>query len=187
MVRKKEAGWNEGMHGTFGHVLAIIAIILVVVVFGGAYYLVIAPNLVAKPFIEKPSLPADALERIRAGEHIINSSYINYITNEIGAYKLRAPFGTKNYPIVEFFLKDIGKTYYTYVKDHIPFTKEGNPKNEDIVIRGSQEAVLVILESPNTLGAVKKAIKDKDGEVELKADMKTLATKGYFSIYDTLK
>jgi len=186
MARRKSK-WREKLHGFFGYVMVGIAVVLVVVVFGGAYYFVIAPNLISKPFIEKPSLPEDALERIRAGEHIIGAEHINYIINEIGAYKLRNPFGTKKYPIMEFVLTDTGVRYYSYVKDHIPATTEGNAKNEDIVIKGSQETAFNILESENTLAAVKKAKDEGEIKTELVADMKLLATKGYISIYDNIK
>jgi len=183
----KKFNLREKLHNIFGHFMAIIAVILVVVVFGGAYYFVIAPNLVSKPFIEKPSLPEDALSMIRGGMSVINSSHINYIINEIGAYKLRKPFGTKEYPIIEFVLTDIGKMYYAYIKDNIPKTKEGNAKNEDIVIKGSQETVLGVLQSDDISGAVKEANDNGDILVELVSSMTTLASKGYLSIYDSLK
>lgn len=184
---KRKGRWREKLHGFFGYVMVIIALILVVLVFGSAYYFVIAPNLVSKPFIEKPSLPEDVLERIRAGEHIINSSHINYIINEIGAYKLKNPFGTKKYPIMEFVLSDIGKRYYSYVKDHIPITKEGNAKDEDIIIKANQETAMDIINSDNPSKEVKEANDNGKIQVELVSDMKTLATKGYLSVYDTLK
>lgn len=187
MGKKKRINWREKLHSAFGCTMVIIAVILVVIVFWGAYYFVIAPNLISKPFIENPSLPEDALQRIRAGEHIIGAEHINYIINEIGAYKLRRTFWTRKYPIMEFVLTDIGKRYYSYVKDHVPITKEGNAKGEDIVIKGSQETAFNILESETTLAAVKKANNEGEIQTELVANMKLLATKGYLSIYGTLK
>jgi hypothetical protein len=183
----KKSNLKEKLHWIFGNIMAIIAVILVIVIFGGAYYLVIAPNLVSKPFIEKPFLPEDALDRIRAGEHIINSSHINYLINEIGAYKLRKQFGTKNYPIMEFLLIDINERYYTFVKDNKPVTKEGNAKDEDIIIKANQEAAFNILKSENIQKAVKEANNNGKIQVELISDMKTLAAKGYLSIYDSLR
>ena len=179
--------FKEKLHKLFGYFMAVIAVALVVVVFGGAYYFVIAPNLVSKPFIENPSLPDDVLTRIRAGEQVIFSDHINYIINEIGAYKLKKPFREDNYPIMEFVLTDIGVRYYSYVKDHVPFTKEGNAKNEDIVIKSSQETAYNMLKSENTRAAVKEANNNGDLEVEMTADMKLLAAKGYLSIYDKVK
>jgi len=167
--------------------MAVISIILVVIVFGGAYYFVIAPNMVAKPFIPNPGLPKDALSRINAGEEVINSSHINYLINEIGAYKLKKLFGTKKYPIMEFVLTDINQRYYAYVKDHIPITKKGNAKDEDIVMEGSQETVVEILEDVDLVGEVRNAKDDGRIKVDLVASMKTLASKGYLSLYDTLK
>jgi len=190
MKKKAKDGSKEGLgeklHKIAGHVMAIVAIVLVVAVFGGTYYLVIAPNLISKPFIEKPLLPEDGLNLIKAGEHVIGPNHINYVVNEIGGYKLRKPL-RKDYPIIEFVLIDIGEIYYTYVKDNIPTTKQGNAKNEDIIIKGSQETVFNILKSDSILGAVKKSNDDGELNVELISDMKTLATKGYLSIYDTIK
>jgi len=188
MTKKKDRyKLKEKLHKTFGHILAIIAVILVVGVFGGAYYFVIAPNLVAKPFIEQPSLPSDGLDRIEAGESVIGSEHIGYLINEIGAYKLRKPFGGEDMPIMEFVLTDINSRFYAYVKDHKPITKAGNAKGEDIVIKGSQETVFNILSSIDVLTAVKEAKDNGEVEVELVADMKVLAAKGYLSLYDALK
>jgi len=187
MSTRKKSGLWEKVHKVLGYVMAVIAIILVIVVFGGAYYFVIAPNMISKPFIENPPLPEGSLEKIKAGDEIIGSGHINYVINEIGAYKLRNPFGTKNYPIMEFVLTDTNKRFYSYVKDNKPVTKKGNAKNEDIVIKGSQEVIFNILKSDGVLEAVKEAKDNGEVDVELTADMKTLATKGYLSLYDALK
>ena len=118
---------------------------------------------------------------------MIDSEHINYIINEIGAYKLRNPFFSDNYPIMQFELTDIDAVYYSYVKEHKPVTKLGNPKNEDIIIKAGQETALNILQSENIIAAVKEAKDNGEIEVELVADMKELAAKGYLSIYDALK
>lgn len=187
MHKRKKFKLKEKLHKIFGYVMAIIAIILVVAVFGGAYYFVIAPNMVSKPFIEKPSLPSDSLEKIKAGEAVIGAEHINYLINEIGAYKLHKLFGTKNFPIIEFVITDTNEKFYSYVNDNKPITKKGNPKNEDIIIKGSQETILNILQSDNITAAVKQANNNNEIQVELVSDMKTLAAKGYLSLYDALK
>ncbi len=187
MTEEKKVPLREKLHHIFGNILAILAVILVIVVFGGAYYFVISPNMVSKPFMEMPSLPEDFALRISEGETVVNSSHINYLINEIGAYKLRKKLGSKDYPIMEFVLTDVNKRYYSYVKDNEPITKKGNAKGEDIVIKGSQETVFNILKSGSVLSAVKEAKNNGEIEIELVADMKTLAAKGYLSIYDTLR
>jgi len=189
MSRKtvKKSRLKERLHKIFGHIMVIIAVVVVIGVFGGAYFFVIAPNLISKPFIEKPSLPGDAVSKINDGEVVIGLDHINYVVNEIGSYKLHNPFGTKNYPIMEFVLTDVNGRFYTYVKDNIPITKEGNAKNEDIIIKGSQETVFNILQSEDVLVAVKEAKDNGRVQVTLVADMATLARKGYLSLYDSLK
>jgi len=187
VMMSKHSKFADKLNKLLGYVMAILAIVIVVVVFGGAYYLVIAPNLVQKPFVEKPTLPSDALAKIEAGEEVIVEGHINYLINEIGAYKLKKVFGIESYPVMEFVITDTNERYYSYIKDHKPVSKKGNAKGEDIVITGSQEIILKILESDNIQAAVKEANDNEEIHVELVADMKTLASKGYLSIYDALK
>jgi|SRR3989339_1187750 len=187
MTKGKKSHFKEKFRWIFDHILAIIAVVVVVAVFGGAYYLVIAPNLILKPYIEKPALPEDALEKINGGEDIIKEGHINYIMNELGAYKLHKTFGTNNLPIVEVVFKDVDKRYYSYVKDNMPVTKEGNAKGEDIVIEIDQETAYNILESNSPLATIKESVNNGDIDTELVADMKTLAMKGYLSLYEVSK
>jgi hypothetical protein len=178
---------KEKLHKIFGYAMAAVAVILVIVVFGGAYYFVIAPNMISKPDIPKPEIPENALISIRAGDRVIQEDNINYLVNELGGYKLKTPFASDNIPIVEVVLNDIGAVYYTYVQDHVPKTKLGNAKNEDIRIKAEQEVILNILNSDNVQGEAEKANDNGDIQVELVADMKTLAAKGYLSLYDNFK
>jgi len=186
-VRKDRTALMEKIHKILGHIMVVIAILLIVGVFGGAYYFIIAPNLVSKPFIEMPSLPEDWSAKVSNGESVVNSSHINYIINEMEAYKLRKTFGSKDYPIMEFLLTDTGERYYSFVKDNMPVTKKGNAKGEDIIIAGTQQVVFEILESDHVMLAVKEANNDGRIQVQLVSDMTTLAKKGYLSIYDNLK
>ena len=52
---------QEKLHWIFGNVMGIISLILVVAVFGGTYFFVIAPSFISKPLIGPPFLPLDAL------------------------------------------------------------------------------------------------------------------------------
>ena len=183
-MRKKT---KEKLHKIFGHVMATVSILLVIIVFGGAYYFIIAPNMVSKPNIPKPSLPDDALFRIRAGERVIQEEHINYLVNELDGYKLKKPFGSDNYPIIEVVLTDVGSVFYSYVVDHVPITKRGNAKNEDIVIKSEQEVVMNVLYSADIASAVKEANDNGEIQVELVSGMKTLAAKGFLSLYDKIK
>ena len=185
--KKKKSNLVEKMHKILDNFLVVIAVIVVLAVFGGAYYFIIAPNLISKPLIEKPVLAADGLYKIGAGESVISAEHINYLINEIGAYKLKKPFGSEDYPIMEFLLTDTNERYYAYVKDNVPKTKKGNAKAEDIIIKGSQETVFKIISSDNLILAVKEAEDKGEVEVEFTSDMKVLAVKGYLSLYDTLK
>ncbi|MEA2036638.1 MAG: hypothetical protein U9O94_03965 [Nanoarchaeota archaeon] len=186
-MAKKKSKWKERLYKFFVYFMVLISVVLVVVVFFGAYYFVIAPTMIQKPFVMKPALPSDALERVENGEQVIKQDHINYLINELGAYKLHKPFGKEDPPVIEFVITDIGQRYYTYVNKNEPVTKKGNPKKEDIIIKGSQKTIINILESNGITAAVKEAEQNGEIIVELKSDMKTLATKGYLSIYDNIK
>ncbi len=183
-INKKE---KESLHIFSKYVLPVIAIILIMVVFFWAYYFVIAPNSVSKQFIEKPSLPENSLTRIKAGMEVINSNHINYVINEIGAYKLHNSFGTGDFPVIEFILTDVNKTFYSYIQNNMPVTKQGYTKNKDIILKGSQETILNILKSTDVLGSVREAKNNNIIQVELVSDMMTLIAKGYLPVYETLK
>jgi uncharacterized protein YneF (UPF0154 family) len=178
---------KERLHKIFGYILVIIAVALVVGVFGGAYYFIIAPNMVSKPLIENPGFGDDALELIQAGNNVVTAEHLNYLANEISAYKLHTELGSDSYPIIEFVLTDTDDVFYAYVKDNVPETKKGNAKNEDIVLKAGQEIVYNILESDDIIGAVREYNSAGEIQIELVADMKTLAKKGYLSLYDTIK
>lgn len=184
-VRKKSS-LAEKLHKVLDSVLVVVAIVVVLGVFGGAYFFIIAPGLIPKPFIEEPVLPSDALERINLGESVIGSDHINYVINEVGAYKLKKSLGS-GMPIIEFIVTDTNERYYAYVKENKPITKKGNAKGEDIILKGSQETIFNILSSDNVQAAVKEANSEGKIDVEFTSDMKTLAAKGYLSLYDALK
>ena len=186
MIRKSKEYIREKIHWVLGHVMGIISLILVVAVFGGAYFFIIAPSIASKPFIDYPFLPSDALTDIKVGSSVINSSHINYVITELGAYKLDKPIFTKDYPIMEFVLTDTGQMYYSYVDKHMPLTKKGNPKNPDISIKASQETIYNALKSDSVKDFVKKSVDDGTITVNLTADMTTLTRKGYLSLYNTL-
>ncbi|MBW2988897.1 hypothetical protein KY358_01115 [Candidatus Woesearchaeota archaeon] len=175
------------LHKIIGHILAITAIFIVVIVFGGAYYLVIAPNMVPKPIVEKPVLPEDGLKTIAEGGTVIEAEHINYLLNEAGGYKLKKPIGTGSYPIMEVWVTDSEDMFYGYVDRHEIETKKGNARDEDITIKGDQETIYNILNSDNVLDSLKEAKENGKITVELKKDMKVLAAKGYLSIYDSIK
>ncbi|HZX44967.1 MAG TPA: hypothetical protein VFF28_04760 [Candidatus Nanoarchaeia archaeon] len=177
---------RDKLHYIFGHIMAIVALVIVVIVFGGAYYFIIAPNLVSKPSIEKPAFSENAIEEMSEGKQAISPEHINYLVNELDGYKLKNTWGDK-LPIIEFLFTDTNVRYYSYVKDHVPITKEGNAKGNDILIKGSQQVAYEIIESGNIPQATKQAVDSGKLSVELVSDMKTLATKGYLSIYDNVR
>ena len=54
----------------FGYILALLGIVLVIAVFGGAYFLIIEPQLIDKPDIPKPSIAENIRAQIEQGKKV---------------------------------------------------------------------------------------------------------------------
>ena len=171
----------------FGVVLAILSLVLVLAVFGGAYYFIIQPQLIKKPFMEKPIIPSESIELAKRNYLVLNSSHFSYLANEIGAYKLKGGLVNKETPEIEFVLTDVGKSFSVFVEGHAPAGKPGKSINPDIRIKGRQLVALEVLESQDILKAVRAQLDKNALEVELLKDMKFLADKGYLALWDTIR
>jgi len=148
--------------------------------------LVIAPNLVKKPVIQRPPMVSDALSRIENGESVFNVKHINYVVNELGAYKLKKGI-SNDYPVIQFIFTDTNDYFVSYVENNVPITKRGVAKDPDLIVRMDQKTAYRIFNSHNIPSAVKEAKDGREFQVELVADMKELAIKGYLNLYESIK
>ncbi|MBI2139331.1 hypothetical protein HYU14_00280 [Candidatus Woesearchaeota archaeon] len=172
------------LHGYF---LAILSIALIILVFGAAYFTIIKPRTIEKPSIPKPELPADAMSMAESGEPFITAEHMNYLANEIGAYRLDKLLISNNNPVILFNLSDTGETFYTSVEKHMPSTAKGIPESYDLTITSNQRTAALLLSSNDIPKAVNAQHKAGNIQVELVSDMKTLAAKGYLALYDAIK
>ncbi|MBI2577094.1 hypothetical protein HYV84_07820 [Candidatus Woesearchaeota archaeon] len=171
----------------FGVVLAVFSLLLVIIVFGGAYYFIIQPQLIKKPFMEKPGLSEQALELAGRNYLVLNSSHFSYLANEIGAYKLKGGLVSKDTPEIEFVLTDVGASFSVFVEENVPSGVRGKAVNPDIKIKGRQLIAIEVLESRDILKAVRAQLDKNALEVELLKDMRVLADKGYLALWDTIR
>lgn len=179
--------FGEVLHKLGGHVLAILALIVVIAAFGAAYLTVIKPAMAEKPVIAKPALPDNAMQLAEQGEPFINPDHINFLANEIGAYRLQEGAFGFNDPVIVYELTDTGKFFSTFVEGHIPNTYEGVAPAADIKIKTDQRTAALLLSSNDVKQSVKAQLQAGNIQVELISDMKTLAAKGFLGIYEIIK
>lgn len=150
------------------------------------YFNIFSPTFVKKPYIEKPSIKAPSNDVLQE-ELVVTNDHIEYLANEIGAYKLhKVPF-SEDYPELEFRVSDYDKVFTIKIIDGTPESSPGEADNPDLVIYGMQEDIVDILSSGNINDAIVNKIEQGRIGLDVKADEKTLALKGYMSIYNALK
>lgn len=156
-------------------VLFFIAIVSIGVI-GYIYFFLVSPTFVDKPLVEKPT----NIEKV--GE--IDQTHIKYLLNELDVYKLHNDPTTDEPPIIQVELIDL--------EDEFTFTVEDNnieifdSLNPDLIIKGGSNDVMEVLLSSDLEKSVVDAVYAGDIQIEIIADEKTLALKGYKSIYDKM-
>ena len=167
--------------------MAIISIAAIILVFGATYLLVIEPNRIVKPDIEKPLLPENALELAEQGQQVITTTHLSYLINEMEGFKLKSTPLSKEPAVIEFYIADTKKYFHTTITDHKPATAAGRAQNPDVRIIGSQETIISILSSDDVLAATQQELDSNTITTKLFKDAKELGLKGYLSIYDLFK
>ncbi|MEM5804254.1 MAG: hypothetical protein QXU82_00155 [Candidatus Aenigmatarchaeota archaeon] len=140
-----------------------------------AYFFIISPTFVIKPFIPKTALGDD-----------ITADNVNWMVNELGAYKLHASPLTGEAPQMEIAISDTGEKFTVTTSGNIPSTTETVPLIPDIRIRVGRADFAELYNSDDV--AAKAVAMQKEGKVqiELLKGMDVLAAKGYKAIYDEL-
>jgi hypothetical protein len=165
-------------------VLFIVGIILVLLLTGAfAVYKVYVSPSVEKPVVERPvSLAGSGVEVQSAPVQ----EHIEYISNELGAYKLHPDPISHTPAVIEFELTDTQEFFTVTVTNNVPHTVVGKATNPDIKIHTTKE-ILLVLSSTDDLS--RDILKYSDaGKLwfEPVADEKTLALKGYKALYDAV-
>jgi hypothetical protein len=142
-----------------------------------AYFFIISPTFVTKPVIEKPTL---------SGTDPVEPEHIEYLVNELGAYKLHNPPLSNRTPVIELVISP-GDLYFTVtVENNMPKTTPGRADDPDIRITGSREVVAQLLTAEDLPAEAKRLSDEGKISVEILKDITDLATMGYKSLYDEL-
>lgn len=161
-------------HGKLAPVLFSIVVICILAV-GYIYFFLISPTFVLKPMLEKPEFINEE----------VTVEHIEYLLNELDAYKLHSNPITKEEPIIKVVIMDTNSIYYLSVLDNeITTIKEVD--NSDLLIKGNSKIILEILKSQSFGNKLLEYYNGGEIILEIIADEKILALKGYKSLYDKL-
>jgi len=139
--------------------------------------------VVTSTFATKPSLTKLDL----ASPSDIGSGHVNWVLNEVGAYKLHSYLLFGELPVVEFVIVDQNKTFTTTVTDNYPTTVVGYTTNPDTRFSMNSADFVTLYAASDVLVKTREMIKSGLLKVDVvSTDGFALAVKGYKSIYDAL-
>lgn len=164
-----------------GYFLYVVFALIIIGIFVGAYFyfFVFNPVFVEKPVIEKPVIPA-------AEEFEVTEEQLEYITNEMGGYKLHSTPVTDELPVIEFFITNFRDTYTITIDDHNITAVKGAAIDPDVRLSGTKEVFRQLVESKDIVKDVRRLVNWRNIEVEILKEESTLALKGYKALYDAL-
>jgi hypothetical protein len=157
-------------------------ILVLILVLAGFYFTQINNVFAQKKNLEKPDVDISLLLS-NPGTQVIFEEHIDYLTNELGVYKLHS-YDDENAVIV-FEIVDIDKKI-ALIKNGKSHATEDIPDNYDLLIKGEQLVVAELIDSENLSENLIKAVEEGKISVELISDMTTLGLKGFLAIYDEL-
>ncbi len=161
----------------------ILGVILVIILIVFAFYFTKINNIFAdKKNLEKPEVDIDFLMS-NPGTQVIFEEHIDYVTNELGAYKLHS-YNDEDAVIV-FEMTDINKKI-ALIKNGGSHATEEIPQEYDLLIKGEQIVVAQLVESENLNEELANKVNSGEISVQLISDMGTLGLKGFLAIYEEL-
>ena len=152
-----------------------IAAVLIFVAF--LYFFVLTSAFAMKPNLTKPVLssPSD-----------IGTDHVNWMMNEMGAYKLHPYLMFGEPPVIESVITDQNGKFTTTVRNNYPTTVEGAANSPDIRFSMNSADFMILYAAPNFLAKAQEMRKSGLIKVEILKDDFTMAVKGYKAIYDSL-
>ena len=154
-----------------------VGIIAMVIILAFLYFFVVTSTFAMKPNLTKATLasPSD-----------IGSENVNWLLNEVGAYRLH-PFLLFGEPaVIESVTTDQNRKFTTTVNDNYPTTVGGAANNPDIRFSMNSANFMILYAAPDVLTKAQEMRKSGLIKVEILKDEFTMAVKGYKSIYDAL-
>ena len=157
--------------------MGAIGIVAVLVIVGFLYFFVITSTFAAKPSVAKPAL---------ASASDIGSGQINWLMNEVGAYKLHPYMLFGEASIIECVITDQNRTFTMTVTDNNPTTLGGAANSPDLRFTMNSADFMTLYAAPDTLAKAQEMRKSGQIKVDILKDDVTLAAKGYKAIYDSM-
>jgi len=155
--------------GKLAPVVFILALFLILSI-GYVYFFQISPTFVNKPELEKPS------------QEFLTENHVEFLLNELGAYKLHKDPFTGEPPYIEVVVDEVSY-YITVENNEIKIIEHCDP---DLRIYSNPEVLLQMFQSKNIEEEITKLFLEGKISIEILADEKTLALKGYKTIYDAI-
>lgn len=148
--------------------IALAAVLAIVAALTYFYFSIILP-IIPKSMLAKPTLAA--------GQDI-SPEHVQWVANEIGAYKLQ--------PSAQIEVVVEEKKFTVTSKDGKVVSATGAASDPDMRIVAGKDIFARIFDANNTNAEVVSLYKQHLLSVELLKDQATLVLKGYKSIYDAL-
>lgn len=166
-------------------VLLIIGFIFIVLLLsGGIYYFTQIDNIFAeKVELEKPEVNLALLLEDSTAQ-VIQEVHVEYIANEIGAYKLHS--SSDEAAVIVFEMTDIDKEIALIKDDDDAYATEEIPENYDLVVKSTQLIVAEILQEDDVSAGIVEGVQAGEIEVEINSDETTLAMKGFLAVYEEI-
>ena len=153
-----------------------IAVIAAIVILAAVIFF---PSPLTSSQAKKPTLTTSAGEGVKPPlAQSIGSENVNWVANEIGAYKLGDG--------AQIEIAVGGAIYTTFVNAHVPTTSPGSG-SPDIRITVSVSDFQTLYSSSDMISAARQLYDEGKLSVELKRSEITLALKGYKALYDELQ
>jgi hypothetical protein len=185
-----EKGYSiiEKRHRRHHLLLYAIPVLIMLILCASAFFYLnyVDSTFAKKPLIEKPPMIA-ASGSNSTGQVKISGSHIQYIANEMGAYKLHSDPRTSEKAEIEFVVTDSGDAFTVIVENNFPGVSEGNATRPDLRIRTVSGKMAELLSADDFTKKAVELVKSGDVSIEVISDEATLAVKGYKAIYDALK
>lgn len=163
---------------------AIIIVFVLLILIGGLFYFTKINNIFAsKETLEKPGVDRELLLSDPTAQ-VIHEEHVEYMANEMGAYKLHKY--SDESAVIVFEMSDINKEIALVKDEDDAYATEEIPENYDLVVIANQETAANIIESEKVSQSIVEYVESGDVEVEIVSDEGTLALKGFLAVYNEI-
>lgn len=176
-IAKDAVGKERAQRSREANRNVIVGVIAAVLAIGIMFFFVVSPTFVAKPGVPRPAL---------ASPSEISSEHVNWLLNEVGAYRLHPYFLFGELPVIESVITDQNRRFTTTVKDNYPTTVEGTASSPDMRFLMTSSNFAALYGASDVLAKAREMRMSGQITAEILKDEFTMAVKGYKSIYDSL-